>query len=89
MPPEEGFWMEMTEHSGENLKKNFFISVPKRIVKLATRRNRIKRLLREAVRQDPYFKRGGVIFEFKVTAAPKKPVFAQVKRLVEKLKKAC
>ena len=31
------------------------ISIPKRAVKLAVRRNRLKRVLREAVRRDPFF----------------------------------
>ena len=36
-------------------KTKVFISVPKRVVKLATRRNRIKRLVREAVRKNSFF----------------------------------
>ncbi len=31
------------------------ISIPKRTVKLAVARNRLKRVLREAVRRDPFF----------------------------------
>ncbi len=74
---------------GKNLKRSFFVSVPKRIVKLATQRNRIKRLVREAVRKDPYFDRVGFIFELKVTAAPKTPGLSEVKDLIEKAKKIC
>ena len=91
--------LEMTGHStaptdvprskNRGLKQSFFVSVPKRIVKLATQRNRIKRLVREAVRKDPYFDRQGFVFELKVTAAPKAPGLSEVKDLIERAKKVC
>lgn len=37
-------------------KPQVLISVPKRIVRLATARNRLKRMIREAVREDIFFK---------------------------------
>ena len=36
-------------------KAKVHISVPKAVVKLAVTRNRLKRVLREAVKQDPFF----------------------------------
>ena len=48
------------------------ISIPKRAVKLAVRRNRLKRVLREAVRQDPFFA-GQKSYRLKVHGWPEKP----------------
>ena len=47
-----------------------FISVPKKIVALATRRNRLKRLIRETVRQDNFFKDPSKVFSFRVMRMP-------------------
>ncbi len=88
----EGPWLTLRSSKadpGKNLKKFFFVSVPKRIVRLATQRNRIKRLVREVVRKDPYFDKRGFVFELKVTAAPKTPGLSEVKDLIEKAKKTC
>ncbi len=48
-----------------------YISVPKRAVKLAVKRNRIKRVLREAVRSDPFFT-DTKIYRLKVNEMPKR-----------------
>ena len=47
------------------------ISIPKRTVKLAVMRNRLKRVLREAVRRDPFFVVGR-IYRLQVREMPKK-----------------
>ena len=47
------------------------ISIPKRTVKLAVTRNRLKRVLREAVRRDPFFA-AGKIYRLQVREMPKK-----------------
>lgn len=58
----------------------FFISVPRKIVRLATERNRIKRLVREAVRLDPGFKAGGKVFYFSVRKKPVRPNLQDVRK---------
>jgi ribonuclease P protein component len=51
-----GRWLSLTVlKSSPSDKPRVLISVPKRAVKLAVRRNRLKRVLREAVRRDPFF----------------------------------
>lgn len=42
------------------------ISVPKKVVPLATQRNRIKRLIREVVRQESFLKDPNKFYFFKV-----------------------
>jgi ribonuclease P protein component len=51
-------------------KPLFFISVPKKTVRLATQRNRLRRLIREAVRKDARFVGSEKIYAFKVNAFP-------------------
>lgn len=72
--------------SGERSRGAFFISVPKRLVPLSTRRNRIRRLIREAARQDPFFLAAGALYEFKVTSAPRDPGLEKVKAVLENIK---
>ena len=43
-------WLSLTVLAG---KSRFLISIPKKVVRQAHRRNRIKRVLREALRQEP------------------------------------
>ncbi len=52
-------------------KTRLYISVPKRIVQRAVVRNRLKRVLREAVKRDPFFGQDR-IFRLKVRALPAK-----------------
>ena len=52
-------------------KARVLISIPKRTVKLAVTRNRLKRVLREAVRRDPFFA-AGKIYRLQVREMPKK-----------------
>ncbi|MBI2095399.1 MAG: ribonuclease P protein component [Candidatus Omnitrophica bacterium] len=58
----------------------FFISVPRKVVRLATERNRIKRLIREAVRLDPGFGTGGKVFYFSVRKKPARPNLEDVRK---------
>ena len=62
------------------------ISVPKKIVPLATQRNRIKRLIREAVRQDAFCKREK-LFTFKVLSPAEGMKLEAVKKMIESLKR--
>ncbi|MBI3315751.1 MAG: ribonuclease P protein component [Candidatus Omnitrophica bacterium] len=45
------------------------ISIPKSVVRLATRRNRLKRLVREAVRHGGYVEPSGKVYWFRVRGA--------------------
>ncbi len=67
-------------------KRAFVISIPRKIVPLATKRNRIKRLLREAIRQDPHFKLKGKFFSFRVHQFPGPVALADVKKVIQLLK---
>lgn len=44
-------WLSLTVSAG---KPQVLISIPKKVVRLAVRRNRIRRVLREALRQEPF-----------------------------------
>ena len=60
------------------------ISVPKRTVKLAVTRNRLKRVLREAVRQDPFFGTDRV-YRLKVNELPEKVDLEAARKVLEVL----
>jgi RNase P protein component len=62
-----------------------FILIPKKIVRLATRRNRIRRLIREAVRMETFFKSAGKIYSFRVMKFPEAPRLWEVKKLIGEL----
>lgn len=69
-------WLSLTVSEEKSPKHNaarqrFLISIPKAIVRLAVRRNRIKRVLREALRNKSYFKENKV-YIFKVLRWPDK-----------------
>ena len=66
-------WLSLTVSEVKNPKKNktpraFFISVPKKVVAKAVRRNRLKRVLREALRRAVL--PGGKVHIFKVMRVP-------------------
>lgn len=73
---------------GERGRTTLFISVPKKLVPLATRRNRLRRLIREAVRHDPFFSVAAGRYEFKVTSSPGEPGLNEVKAALKKIKPA-
>ncbi len=84
--PGEDPWLIFKVSEKEPRRTSFFISVPKKVVPLSTRRNRIRRLIREAVRLDPYFSASGMFYEFKVTSAPADPGLGDVKAALQKIK---
>lgn len=57
------------------------ISIPKKTVKLATQRNRIRRVLREALRGTAA--PAGFVYRFRVTAAPARPSLESAKAAVK------
>ena len=66
-------WLSLTVFEGRTSKKDaprspYFISVPKKIVRQAVRRNRIKRVLREALRGEHFL--SGKMHVFRVSRAP-------------------
>jgi len=68
-------------------KPQIHISVPKKIVPLATRRNRIKRLIREAVRKEAFFGDAGKVYLFRVLRAPAEKLdLWDVKKLIVSLR---
>ena len=77
-------WLSLrvsTLHDGkEDKSPRFFVSVPRKVVRLATERNRIKRLIREAVRLDPGFKAEGKVFYFSVRKRPARPNLEDVRK---------
>ena len=83
-------WLSLTI-SGKNGseitsgKATFLIAVPKKVLPLATRRNRMKRLIREAVRGDVFFD-SQKVYTFKVRSAPKILNLGIVQKVVNELK---
>ena len=82
-------WLTLTVLSSPRSETNprkaqVQISIPKRTVKLAVTRNRVKRVLREAVRSDPFFGTGKV-YRLKVNELPKDLDLAAARRTLEML----
>ena len=65
---------------------HIFISVPKKIVPLAVGRNRLKRLIREALRGDSYFGKESCC-TFRVSSYVPGLKLGDVKKAVEGLKR--
>ena len=61
------------------------ISVPKKVVPLATQRNRLKRLIRETVRLDRYFDKQPGVYHFRVGRFPGPLGLEEVRRVVHQL----
>ena len=69
-------WLSLTVFERNNSKADvrkppYFISIPKKIVKQAVRRNRLKRVLREALRNAPFLT-ARKLHRFKVLRAPER-----------------
>ena len=62
------------------------ISVPKKIVPLATQRNRLKRLIRETIRLDKFFEKQPGVYHFRVTRFPGPVGLSQVRQLMSQFK---
>ena len=82
-------WLSLTvldtTPSGTNPRKaRVHISIPKRTVKLAVARNRLKRVLREAVRLDPFFSNDRT-YRLKVNEIPEKMGLDAARRTLEVL----
>ena len=64
------------------LKPGLFISVPKKVVSLATKRNRLKRLIREAVRVEGRFQKRDQVYYFRVREWPGEIGLSDVKKMI-------
>jgi ribonuclease P protein component len=75
---------ESNNSGTKNQKKPaVFISIPKKHVVLATKRNRLKRLIREVIRSEPFFKRSGAVFFIRVNQMPASLEFPAVKEAIQ------
>jgi len=74
-------WLSLTV-SNLVSSKAVYISIPKRIVKRAVARNRVRRVLREAVRLDPFF-REEKVYILKVLRLPKTVDLPMAKKAIE------
>ena len=80
--------LPLTEGPDSRLKRRLLISVPKKIIRLASRRNRLKRLLRETFRLDLGLGSDEKVLHFKVAGDPGKHIgLNEVRLAVKKLKK--
>ena len=80
-------WLSLTvspASAGKKARSGYFISIPKKIVRLAVRRNRIRRVLREALRAHGGLE-AGKIHLFKVTCAPEDVGLAMAKKALHEL----
>lgn len=89
--PHGGAWLSLKVSEkvilqGKRLRPGLFVSVPKGIVRLATRRNRLRRLIREAIRKDAYFGDERKIYYFRIHRWPGELGLSDVKLSIEKLK---
>ena len=83
MPRVKG-WLSLKVLNKEKPAPVLLISVPKKIVSLATRRNRIKRLIREVFRKEVFFSKDK-IYQFRVIHDPKDPGFDETKNMIKDL----
>lgn len=81
-------WLSLTilkeDKPSARPKPLFLISVPKKIVKQAVRRNRIKRVLREALRGAAFLSEKKT-FRFKVAKAPQSVSLAMAQSAIKEL----
>lgn len=64
---------------------SLFFVIPKKTVRLATQRNRIKRLIREAVRGEERFNDASRSYWFRVVEKPEVLDFHEVKEAIRRL----
>lgn len=79
--------MKIQDKTGDSPRdpNTVFISIPKKIVRLATERNRLKRLLREALRANPELKKSGKVYFLRVTQRLERPALQEVLKTLKVL----
>ena len=70
--------------AGKKARFGYFISIPKKVVRQAVRRNRIRRVLREALRERAGLDAGKTHF-FKVIRAPEGVGLAMAKKALHEI----
>ena len=75
---------DVLQEETQSRKPRIYISVPKRVVKSAVRRNRIRRVLKEAVRHDAFFKTPK-IYWLRVLATPAEVNLKEAQAMVDRL----
>ena len=81
--PAEARWLSV--RVAQERPEPYLISIPKSVVKLATRRNRLKRLIREVLRKDRKLPDTGRCYVFRVSRVPSEFSYGEVKKALEKL----
>jgi len=90
--PLESDWLSLRISERSTIKKGsqgplIYISVPKKTVRLATRRNYIKRLIKEALRTGNFIKDNDRTYSFRVMSVPEGLDFETVKRSLDRILK--
>lgn len=67
----------------KSTEKSFILSIPKRIIRLSTERNRIRRLIREAMRLGAFRSESAKIYYFQVHQQPTAPGLKEVQETVQ------
>ena len=83
--PDKG-WLSLTvsladSEAGETPKPSFLISIPKKIVRLAVKRNRLKRLIRVAFREEAVLGKQRS-YHFRVRRQPGELGLVETKRVI-------
>lgn len=89
--PLDDSWLSLkvrriSEAKGVGPRQPVFVSIPKKVVPLATSRNRLKRLIREAIRKDVFFQDKQRVYLIRVLRSIKGLRLNDVKVVLEKLK---
>ncbi|MBI3252435.1 MAG: ribonuclease P protein component [Candidatus Omnitrophica bacterium] len=92
MVPQE-FWLalKLLDRDAAGVKRSrkpFLISIPRKVVPLATARNRIRRVLREAIRAEGLPPGGNGVYLFQVKNRPEKVDLETARRALGALLKA-
>ena len=90
MPANDNWLTLKVSHSSlskpqESKEAVLMISVPKRIVKLAVHRNRLRRLIREATRNKDVFRESNKVYHFYVQKAPANASLGSVQKMIQEL----
>lgn len=85
--PTEDRWLSLVISKNDDNRPGVLIQIPKKAVPLAVHRNRLKRLIREAVRGDDFFRDPGKCFAFRARGFPDDAGLGPVKQMISELKK--
>jgi len=89
--PGQNNWLSLkiseSPRPNNGLKKALvFISIPKKVIRLATRRNRLRRLIREGLRRGGFITGKNKVYSIRVASDPPKTIgFESVKATLKEL----